>query len=84
MTFPATPFNLALHEHLTALGYSWVQHEETWEDVGDAENGPELTGGPAFDEYTGPDEIVCASASGDVGREARNLEAEAYWAGQDR
>lgn len=42
-------------ELLTLLGYSLTNHvEESWEDDGDAENGPHLTGGPAFDEWTRP------------------------------
>lgn len=45
------PFNPALHAFLTDAGFGYSHHEASWEDVGDAENGPELTGGPAFDEY---------------------------------
>ena len=72
------PFNPALHAHLTSLGYVRSRHEASWEDVGDAENGPELDGGPAYDEYTGPDEYVFTSESGVLDREPRDLAFEKW------
>ena len=46
------PFNESTALLLTALGFTLTQHEATWEDVGDAENGPKLAGGPAYDEWS--------------------------------
>jgi hypothetical protein len=49
-----TIFNPVAHTLLTDQGaYVHTHFDDTFEDVGDAENGPELTGGPAFDEYSG-------------------------------
>lgn len=36
---------------LNACGYVCTHHPESWEDVGSAESGPRLSGGPAFDEW---------------------------------
>lgn len=45
--------NFNLHRLLTDQGACvHVHYPDSFEDVGDAENGPELTGGPAYDEYT--------------------------------
>lgn len=45
--------NTWLHRMLTDQGACVHEHEpDTFEDVGDAESGPELTGGPAYDRYT--------------------------------
>lgn len=45
--------NLRLHHLLTDQGACvHVHYPESFEDVGDAENGPELVGGPAYDEYS--------------------------------
>jgi hypothetical protein len=46
------PFNEHSAKLLRALGFTFIQHEETREDVGDAENGPRVGGGPAYDEWT--------------------------------
>lgn len=75
----AEPFNIALHDHLISLGYRRERVEASWEDVGDAENGPKLEGGPAFDCYTGADEYVYASEIGVLDRNARD-EAFEQWA----
>lgn len=45
------PYNLAAHEFLIENGYSYKHEEESWEDVGDAENGPRLRGNPECDTY---------------------------------
>lgn len=58
---PRMPFNLALHIHLTELGYEYVQHTAEF-DAGDAENGPGACY-PAYDEYVGPD-VYFMSAQG--------------------
>ena len=36
---------------LLACGYVVTHHEAHWEDDGDAENGPHLSGCPAYDEW---------------------------------
>jgi hypothetical protein len=36
---------------LAALGYEKTHHPMSWKDVGDAENGPRLSGGPAYDAW---------------------------------
>ena len=74
-----TPFNQDIHDNLVAMGYVPTLYECTFEDVGDAENGPELTGDPAFDEYKGPAEYVIVDESGHVvHREERDLVFEAW------
>jgi hypothetical protein len=46
--------NTFAHRMLTDQGAFVHEHNpETFEDVGDAENGPQLVGGPAFDCYEG-------------------------------
>jgi hypothetical protein len=37
---------------------------ETFEDIGDAENGPQLTGGPAFDRYAGDSHEIIMDYTG--------------------
>jgi hypothetical protein len=54
-TTGAAPFNPAAHDHLLALGFTHERYEASWEDLGDAENGPQLSGGPAYDEYQAED-----------------------------
>jgi len=71
-----TPFNLALHEHLTSLGYQRTRQDATWEDDGDAESGPHLIGGPAYDEYSSADEYVFASENGTLDRMPRDQHLE--------
>jgi len=36
---------------LVLLGFEVEHNEASWSDVGDAENGPKVVGGPAFDEW---------------------------------
>lgn len=44
--------NIWLHRMLTDQGACSHEHEpDSFEDVGDAENGPDLQGGPAYDRY---------------------------------
>ena len=46
--------NFFAHRMLTDQGACVHEHySETYEDIGDAENGPQLSGGPAFDKYFG-------------------------------
>jgi hypothetical protein len=49
------PFNLNAHANMVAEGFMYVQHEADFEDDGDAESGPHLVGGPAWDEYVDKD-----------------------------
>ncbi len=57
-------YNQALHIHLLAHGYEHERVEASWEDHGDAETGPMVSGGPAYDMYLGPDEVVFATEDG--------------------
>jgi hypothetical protein len=78
------PFNVAVHDQLTVLGYELTQHREDYWDDGDAESGPSLNGGPAYDEYCGPDEYICIDEQGHVvHRDDRNLELEQWLDDQD-
>ncbi len=70
------PYNLALHEHLMSLGYEYQRFACTFEDAGDAENGPHLTGGPAYDMYSSPTEFIYATEGGVLDHEDRNLAFE--------
>jgi hypothetical protein len=72
-------FNLALHEHLTALGYIHTRREAEFDD-GDPENGPGTWSCPAYDEYEGPDEYVFATEIGGLDREARDTQFEQWLA----
>jgi len=72
-----TPFNEVAHCHLMSLGYEHTRIEATWEDTGDAENGPHLDGGPTFDQYTAADHYVYIDENGCTGTEPRNAAMEA-------
>jgi hypothetical protein len=72
------PFNPAADEMLRALGYTRQRIEADWEDAGDAENGPDLHGHPAFDEYTDGTCFVYVGEDGDTGFEMRDLEMENF------
>ena len=72
------PFNLAAHEVLVAAGYSYSRVEADWYDAGDAENGPMLQGGPAYDLYEDANSHVVVGEDGNSGFEWRDLEMEAY------
>jgi hypothetical protein len=63
------PFNLALHDYLLTLGATHEHVAEDWEDDGDAESGPHLTGHPAFDLYTLDDVEYVVTADGTVERQ---------------
>ncbi len=46
-------FNPAFHAFMMAFpNAKHERHDQCWEDTGDAENGPQLSGHPAFDLYT--------------------------------
>jgi hypothetical protein len=72
----SNPYNLALHEHLLSLGFKYEGRVEAhWEDDGDPENGPHLSGWPAHDQYTGPNDLFFVDENGRMHHE---LELEAY------
>ncbi len=49
----AEAFNPAFHAFIMMhADATYARIEASWEDVGDAENGPKLEGNPAFDLYT--------------------------------
>lgn len=62
------------HHHLIDLGFSHVHVDASWEDTGDAENGPRLSGGPAYDEYTLDDMTVYIAEDGSTGYDIWDLE----------
>lgn len=73
------PFNADIHAALLAEGFAFTPHEADFEDDGDGESGPHLTGGPAWDEYESDDErIVVAHNGAVVHREPRDLAFEAW------
>lgn len=69
-------FNLAFHDFMLSLGAEHERIEEHWEDVGDAENGPELSGHPAFDVYRDADTVYVVDENGRADHEPRDLEME--------
>lgn len=75
-------YNQALHEHLLAHGYEHQRVEADWEDHGDGETGPMVSGGPAYDLYLGSDEMVFATEEGVLDRVARDLDFEKWLEGQ--
>ena len=70
-------FNTAAHAALIAAGYVHERHDADWQDTGDAENGPELSGGPAFDLYTDADSVVMISESGETAFESARSRSRA-------
>jgi hypothetical protein len=79
----AEPFDAAAHDHLTSIGYSHEHYGESWEDdswdnTSDAEKGPDMFGGPAYDIYTCPDEYIVVWDNGRVDLEVRDLAFEEY------
>ncbi len=74
-------YNQALHVHLLAHGYTHERVPADWEDHGDAETGPMVTGGPAYDMYIGADEMVFSGETGVLDRVARDLEMEKHMEG---
>lgn len=73
------PFNPEIHASLLALGFAHLAHAATFEDYGDGESGPSLSGHPAFDEYESEAErIIVDSLGAVVMREDRDLALEAW------
>jgi hypothetical protein len=59
--------------------YVRTHYPESFEDDGDAESGPHLTGGPAYDEYESADDRVIIDHNGHFAHhEKRDLEWEAH------
>ena len=72
------PFNPEVHDHLIAIGYTFIPRPAEWDD-GDPENGPGTGGYDEWDEYEGPAEYIAIDRSGHVvHREDRDLEFEAW------
>ena len=59
-------FNPGIHEHLLAQGYEYHHNPADWQDVGDCENGPELSGGPAWDCYSNGKDYLAVDEEGEV------------------
>ena len=76
------PFNPVYHELLLMQGYTWIPHECSFEDIGDGESGPMLSGGPAYDLYQNEKWEIIVEADGTIpaeGVQMRDLELEAYF-----
>lgn len=59
MEFKPFPFD-HLHDAalLNAAGYECTHEPASWCDDGDVENGPHLSGGPAYDEWRRDNHII--------------------------
>lgn len=69
--------NADIHSNLIALGYVHTHYEESYEDVGTPESGPELAGGPEFDEYESDTDRIIIDHEGRFGHhEMRDLAQE--------
>lgn len=67
MTTTLSHSNTWLHLMLTDQGAFVHEHiPDSFEDVGDAENGPELIGGPAFDRYSGDSHEFIVDGTGTI------------------
>jgi hypothetical protein len=76
-------YNAAVDAQLVEMGYKRTWHPDSFEDTGDGESGPHLTGGPAFDEYESADERIIIDESGHCAhRELRDLEMEKFIAAE--
>jgi len=71
--------NLDAHDHMIALGARHTHYDADWEDTGDAESGPMLRGGPAYDEYEFDEFRVYIDHEGHVSDQiARDFAQEAW------
>jgi hypothetical protein len=63
-----TVYNPGIHPHLLDLGFEYQHVPEDWHDEGDAESGPHLVGGPAYDFYShvASDTEIAVESNGDV------------------
>ncbi|MBY0561504.1 hypothetical protein [Hyphomicrobium sp.] len=75
---PLGAFNVALHQHLTRLGYRHRRVDAQFEDRGNGESGPMISTFPAYDEYKSFDEYVFATAEGRIEVEPRDQHFEAW------
>lgn len=62
MTHPA-------HHHLLDLGFEHTRIEAFWEDTGDGESGPMVSGHNGFDQYESGNEVVYLSPEGEAAYE---------------
>jgi hypothetical protein len=58
------PYNQVAHDFLLEQGYTHHHEKATWEEVGDAENGPKVDGGPACDVYGDKKDYVIVDENG--------------------
>ena len=73
------PFNENIHYWLFWMEYDYHHVEESFEDDGNAESGPHLSGYPAYDEYRNDEEYLIIDYFGHfVHREKRDLEFEKF------
>ena len=74
------PCNLFAHRMLTDEGcYVHTHYAESYEDIGNGESGPKLSGGPAYDEYAGDSHILYFDDDGDLQwMEARDIRREEF------
>jgi hypothetical protein len=70
-------FNEAAHAHLLSVGYTHLRVEAEFDD-GDPENGPGVWGAPAYDVYTGYEEIVGIGSHGLASFVKRDIERERW------
>jgi len=76
------PYNQDAHANLIALGYEHKHYEADYEDVGDAESGPMLSGHPGFDEYYSDIDLIIIGHDGlFTHHDMRDLEAERFMDG---
>ena len=63
-----TVYNSGIHPHLLEMGFEYQHVPADWHDEGDAENGPYLVGGPAYDFYSHEawDIEIAVESNGDV------------------
>ena len=66
------------HHHLLELGYVHTHNEADWEDDGDAESGPHLSGGPAYDEYYVPGHSIYVEENGTIHQETRDPDEDRF------
>lgn len=76
-----TVYNVGIHQHLLDLGFEYAHMPEDWHDEGDAESGPYLVGGPAYDLYSHVawDTEIAVDADGTVHVTEYSPGTMAYW-----
>jgi hypothetical protein len=72
------PINPELHHLLVNNGFRYEFVPDSFEDDGDAESGPHLTGGPSYDLYESDHWRYIIDHRGIQVNEERDLKLEAY------